>query len=580
MAGSLGKAAADIGSPVLRASVELQGYGGLFLFRITTRKVEVTKELVGVAVVGTVFVGLGTLWAQSRMAGACINTTLKKGFGDENNDQDIAEPTNGSLLVRIRCFTDQSFLEVLAGYESEATTRRLEKELEQVGFNVEELKLQLENMDEVNKKRAAIYERLEYRSVNIAQDMEKITDEEQKEAFQMGYTTGSLEVFLISIDQKPKFVHHLRMTYHKFLGTASRLGIHLQDPPPEETTTNAEMKTFINKQLNHVEECLVRRGNVHIHTLHAAGNKTSNLINILMLKVSDNPDKKRLKNEHIQGIAKQLKSLATMLGIDLSEELETAMNVKQLNEVFKIEEQIKKKIGRRKRSQKKRSEIDPTRVITDEDWTVSLVRLPDSSNSEHAFLVVEGISGNKSMIWFVDFVANEQSDVYRPGMRDGKVRVDFHEWNEVPGTSSKLLFQGRKKMMQIYNSDRLLFSTWQIPKFTAATLINNIQAQKASPPKYNILGNTKLAGSSATSSSMDTGHNCFTFARTMLRDLNAKYITIPEDTLDKWIVSSASRYLGEKQFNNKSWKTPTLTFVLALVFLAGVITAYIIPKLL
>ena len=111
------------------------------------------------------------------------------------------------------------------------------------------------------------------------------------------------------------------------------------------------------------------------------------------------------------------------------------------------------------------------------------MRLPYSSNSEHAFLVVERKSGHKSKIWFLDFVAKDISDFYRPEMRDGKVRVhDFHESNEVPGASSKLLFQGQKKIMKIQKTDRLLFSTWPISEFTADKLIKNIQAQKANPP--------------------------------------------------------------------------------------------------
>ena len=135
-------------------------------------------------------------------------------------------------------------------------------------------------------------------------------------------------------------------------------------------------------------------------------------------------------------------------------------------------------------------------------------------------------------------------------------------------------------MMKIQIDDRLLFSTWPIRKFTVETLIRNIQVQKASPPKYNILGNSKLATSSATSSGEDTGHNCFTFARTILRDLNDDYIMIPEDTPDKWIYSATSRFLVERQFNNKSWKSPIFALVLAFVFVAGIITLYFMPKLL
>ena len=409
--------------------------------------------------------------------------------------------------------------------------------------------------------------------------MEGITEEEQKAAFQLGQTLVLYKI-LSNGNRTPKPRRDIRLLYNKFIGIANKLGINLQDPPPEDTTTDAEMETFITEQNNQVDECLARRGNIPIVTLYNAGYQSSFLSAFLAFKCEDNPEEKVQVNERVRTCAEELGTCATKLGIDLSEELEMAMNVKQTKEIDEVEKQIKEKFSRRKQSQKTRSEIDPTRIITDEVWTVSLVRLPDSNYSEHAFLVVEGKSGNKSKIWFLDFVASDGSDFFRPGMRDGKVRVDFHELNGVPDSSSKLLFQGRKKIMKIQKSDRLLFSTWPIPKVTAETLIKNIQAQKASPPKYNILGNTKLAASSATSSSKDIGHNCFTFARTMLRDLNDEYIMIPEDTLDKWIVSSASRYLGEKQVNNKSWKPTTFALVLALVFLTGIITAFFIPKLL
>ena len=59
-------------------------------------------------------------------------------------------------------------------------------------------------------------------------------------------------------------------------------------------------------------------------------------------------------------------------------------------------------------------------------------------------------------------------------MRDGKVRVNYHESKEVPEVpEKKLLFEGCKKMMEIHNSDSLLYSTWEIPKFTADTLMLN-----------------------------------------------------------------------------------------------------------
>ena len=225
------------------------------------------------------------------------------------------------------------------------------------------------------------------------------------------------------------------------------------------------------------------------------------------------------------------------------------------------------------RAEPKRSEVDPTRIITDKYWAVSLARLPDSSNDEHAFLVLEGIEGNKSMIWFADFVA-DSLDLLLPGIRDGKVRIDPHE----SISSDKLLFECRKKMMEIRKGDCLLYSTWQIPEPRARILIKNIEEQKKKPPKYNILGDSALAASSATSSRNPTGHNCFTFARMMLRDLNDEYISVPDDTLGKWIYSATSRVLVDKKFNKKWWKASRLP--LMFTYLAGVVTAYVYLKLL
>ena len=576
---------ADIATRALHAIVD---NGGNLTFNINSDNVEVARELGDTAVRiaqerSNTLVTIASIYVGYQLLRPIIDGAFRIAFGGERPDQNTGRTSMSSLHVPVHCLTDERFLEVLADYESGEIKRRLEKELVQVGLKVEGLRVEIENMDDVNERKRTIKKRLDCRRVDIVQDMEEITEEEQKAALRLGETVATIMMLHSGGSKTPKPRRDIRLLYKRYIGIASKLGFRLEDPPPEETTTDVEMEKFITKQSNKVDECLVTRGNIHIITLYNASCQLSFLMAYLRyaIKCKDNPVGRIQVNEYIQTYEKKLKSSANELGIDLSEELKKAMIVKQTKEIDEIEKQIQKKFGRRKQSQKKRSEIDPTRIITDEDWTVSLVRLPDTSvSSEHAFLVVEGKSGNTSKICFLDFVASDRSDLFRPGMRDGKVRIDFHESIEVPGSPSKLLFQGRKMMMKIENGDRLLSKTWPIQKVTAETLIKNIEAQQASPPKYNILGNTMLAASSATSSSKDTGHNCFTFARTMLRDLNDEYITIPENTLDKWILSATSRYLVEKQVNNKSWKTTTFALILALVFLAGVITAYFLPKLL
>ena len=80
------------------------------------------------------------------------------------------------------------------------------------------------------------------------QDMEEFTEKEQKAAFQLGSTT--FEIMLLSgRDNTPESRRDIRLRYHKYIGILSWLGIHLQDPPPEDTTTDDEMETIFTKKV-------------------------------------------------------------------------------------------------------------------------------------------------------------------------------------------------------------------------------------------------------------------------------------------------------------------------------------------
>ena len=170
----------------------------------------------------------------------------------------------------------------------------------------------------------------------------------------------------------------------------------------------------------------------------------------------------------------------------------------------------------------KRSEVDPSRIITEECWAISLVRLSDTTSGGHVFLVLEG-KDDKSKIWFADFVANNLTDTIRSGKKElGKVRIESHESAE----SGELLYRCTKTMMKIEKNSRLLYSTWSIPKSKADLLIANLKKQQENSLQFSILGKN--------------GYNCFTFAKMNLHDLNDDYIQIPEDTVGKWIVSAAA----------------------------------------
>jgi hypothetical protein len=155
----VGKAAQDIVSHALQTTV-----GGDLPFTITTDNVEVVKELCGTAVEITkvlsgTAVKLGALYFLCELAKPVVNAAIVKVFGSEREDQEVLEIRPGSLHVLLRCFTDERFLEVLVDYESGRIKERLQKELSLVGFEVEGLKVEIENMEEVENTRAAINKR-------------------------------------------------------------------------------------------------------------------------------------------------------------------------------------------------------------------------------------------------------------------------------------------------------------------------------------------------------------------------------------------------------------------------------------
>ena len=285
--------------------------------------------------------------------------------------------------------------------------------------------------------------------------------------------------------------------------------------------------------------------------------------------------------KYIKPVEERLQAIAKNKGEDISKQIENAKawlegkceNKDEFEQ--QIRSQLQEKLGKiRKQPEKKRSEVDQTRIITKDYWIISLVRLPDKS-SEHAFLVIEGTpDNNTSKIWCADFVAKDPLDLFLAGNKDGRVRIDYHDSTQKPEASKKLLFRCDKQMMQIRRGDRFLYSIWQVPKHTAEKLVRILETLEGKPPKYNVLGNNMLALSSALSSGNQTGHNCFTFARMVLHELPDDYIKIPNDTLGKWTYYATSRYLGDEK------RSDMLGFGGVLFFFAAVVTcAFLLKRL-
>ena len=131
--------------------------GGEFSFNITTDNVQVAQYLLGtVRVVSRAVVTLGGLYFGYRLLKPLIKSAVEKCLGGARNDQEFRGIRPGSLRVQLHCSTDERFLEVLADYESGRMKERLQKEFLQVGIKVEGLKVEIENMVEVNDTKEAI----------------------------------------------------------------------------------------------------------------------------------------------------------------------------------------------------------------------------------------------------------------------------------------------------------------------------------------------------------------------------------------------------------------------------------------
>ena len=405
--------------------------------------------------------------------------------------------------------------------------------------------------------------------------VEVAKQKELEDVYDLGRTSIDLRTMTHDDTIMTLFDYHKgTAAYKEYQRLASKLNIDLPDLPLEKTVDRKQKQNFVDKQIKVVETYILSRKPKDIGYLYTAAMKVESFRRVLDVSINT--------SDHLTKCVKEVEEAVQNLDVDIKEELNRLENYYSFNKINGCLNRIKRKLCK-ETARAKLSEVDPIRMITNRYWVISLVRLPDTLYSEHAFLILEGKTGSKSMIWFVDFVASDKLDLLRPGIRDGKVRMEYHE--SEAGSSRKLLFQCSKMMMKIRKDDRFVYSSWLVSKSAALKLIQNVETQKNDPPKYIVLGDSALATGLATASSKSTGHNCFTFAKKMLHDLNDEYIQVPADKVAEWIVSAASRFLVDNQSNQQTsnqsndQRSDMLPFGI-FTFLAGAVTAFVFPKVL
>jgi hypothetical protein len=339
-------------------------------------------------------------------------------------------------------------------------------------------------------------------------DTETAKQQDLDDVYELGETTISLKMMI----KNGKITTSNGITkYKKYQKLASKFGVALLNPPLE---TEIDTKFFC-EQIYDAEKEMENKPN-HIAYSYNAAVQLEESRRI----IDDNYSQLKV---HLQ----QLERAAEKLDKNISAELNHLKNLRHCN--TKCVHSIKRKLFKVKRSQ-----VDRARIITNDSWAISLVRLRDTHLCTHACLILEKKEANKSSILFADFVA---AKMFSFKSKAGKVRKEERSEDEFD-SPDELLYSCTEKKMKIKKGSRFLYSTWPISKAAAQKLITNLEEKKENPPPFEALWNL---------SSNSTGYNSFTFATNLLHNLNEEHIQVPGDTLDEWIASAASQYhVGSK----------------------------------
>lgn len=196
-----------------------------------------------------------------------------------------------------------------------------------------------------------------------------------------------------------------------------------------------------------------------------------------------------------------------------------------------------------------RSLVNPGLAIDEDNWCISIIRKQPrndgSGNPEHAFLILEGIhkDSNKVTLWRYDLVVDED--------RKGYAKVIINVKAGLEQSEGQIVFQNK-----LLSGDNYYAMTWSLAKEKGEKLDKAILADQAKEGteeqiRYSLVGNQSAMTSSNTGSSR-RGHNCFTWARMKLIDLNDTRIQIPTKWTD-YIASRTSRHIKplEKESTTK-----------------------------
>lgn len=222
----------------------------------------------------------------------------------------------------------------------------------------------------------------------------------------------------------------------------------------------------------------------------------------------------------------------------------------------------------------RRSEVDITRKVRENYWIVSLARKPDAKNALHAFIIIEGIQGGNAVLWFMDFIS--KSGIYtQAGFHAGRIRIrpyskPMTEYLSAP-YESRLIFSSTSEMLTLHPNEYLLATSWEVPSEHVIQLINSVKQKIDAKdyPKFTIVGHDSVFGqsSAASQSEEEAGHNCFSWAKSILRELDEVKFSgkLNYSDIREWISEATSYLLKDTRplaVANQRYKIVTLLSIL------------------
>jgi len=182
------------------------------------------------------------------------------------------------------------------------------------------------------------------------------------------------------------------------------------------------------------------------------------------------------------------------------------------------------------------SVFDENIPVDQDNFAVAIMRKPEGTNPEHAFLMVEG--RDKQGIGFLrryDLLLDSESNENK-ALIYIKPEKKFH-----PQEAQHVFHNDFLKNEEVYSI------AWSITCEQAFELNEDILIDMKSPPNYQVSGDQSIIAKSFSKE----GHSCFSWAREKLHNLNDERIRLPGKYSD-FIASKTSLHIkgGEQTKKN------------------------------